>query len=1343
MPGQLFTHYFLTDGIKATAEWKASVVRPEAFAAFRDGVCQRYEALSRSRDPNEAATEQDLIRPVLELLGWADYLPQQGSIRNEDIPDHLLFADAAAKQRAAAKRKPRDRYLDALVVEESKRFGFALDTRDKDGQTMAGTPHGQILRYLSTAEIASESRIRWGILTNGGVWRLYDYRSRPRASGYFEADLKTLLDPDNEDGFRVFHLLFRRDSFTLQKGATTTFLEAALAEGRRYEERVAQDLSGVVFKDVFPSLVEAIADATGKSLAKIREAALIFLYRLLFVLYAEDRGLLPVNDERYDDYGLRKRVRDDIARRKADRDTFSAHATSYYDHLMTLFRLIDKGDTSIGLPPYNGGLFAAATLLEEVRLPDATIANIIYDLSHIKGTQEDRRFVNYRDMSVQQLGSIYERLLEHEPVRDGDKIVIRPNPYARKDSGSFFTPQELVDLIVERTLKPLAEERLKAFEDKAAQLKGDRRPKAQRKAELLKLDPAEAVLNLKVLDPAMGSGHFLVTAVDFLSDYVAELIEYVPAVVEWLDADYVSPLVKRVSAIRSEILQRAKEADWVMDESQLTDQAIIRRMVLKRCIYGVDKNPLTVELAKVSLWLHSFTVGAPLSFLDHHLRYGDSLVGLQVSEATDDLQRRAHLFLSSAVAGAEIAREGMQNIEEKSDADVAEVRESEALFHEVEKKTAELRGLLDALCGLRWLTAGMKQKDRTKFEKPLFRMLGLQPADAYKLLARGPEHVGGVPPDCDAIAWSEYIELWRKTVSIAEREGFLHWEVAFPGVWHHWQSTCPEGGFDAVIGNPPWDRIKLQEVEWFATRDPELALAPTAAARGKGIQRLRDQGASLAAEFDDAKNRAEKLGKIIRASGDYPLLSGGDINLYSLFVERAMSLIKPDGFVGLLTPSGIYADKTAARFFKSVSTSGRVGGLFDFENRKIFFKDVHASFKFCALIFGGEARRFDETKCAFFLHDTKEIHDEDRCFPLAPEDFTRVNPNTGTAPIFRTRRDAEITRRIYERHPVLVDHSGGEERKAWPVKYATMFHMTNDSHLFRTVAQLKAEGFYPIEGNHWKRGEDLYLPLYEGKMVQAFDHRAASVVVNPENLNRPAQPREATQEEHANPDWLPKPQFWVSLDEVDWPKGLEWAMAFKDVTAPTNVRTMIAAIVPRSPCGNTLPLLMPEEAGIYIYRENAWLLAACLNSFALDFTARQKVQGQHLNWFVVEQLPVIAPADYDRPFGATTARELVRDHMLRLTYTAHDMAPFARDLGYDGPPFVWDEEEHRHLRARLDALYFHLYGLTKEDAEYVLSTFPIVHREDKTAFGHYRTRDLILAYMNALSAGDTETIVAI
>ena len=561
-------------------------------------------------------------------------------------------------------------------------------------------------------------------------------------------------------------------------------------------------------------------------------------------------------------------------------------------------------------------------------------------------------------MSVQQLGSIYERLLERQPVLDeAGRIDIRPNPYARKDSGSFYTPQELVDLIVDHTLKPLVEERLQAFEEKSRQLASERRPKPDRHAELLPLDPAEAVLDLKVLDPAMGSGHFLVTAVDFLSDYVADLIEYAPAVPEWLD-DYASPLVDRVASIRRDILRRAQESRWIIDEAQLTDQAIIRRMVLKRCIYGVDKNPLTVELAKVSLWLHSFTVGAPLSFLDHHLRCGDSLIGLRVADATEDLQRLGGLFASSAIAGAEAATHGMQRIEEMSDADVSEVRESAALFRGVEDTTADLRRLLDFLCGMRWLTAGMKTKERNTFWAPVTEALGHEPAGAFALLSQGPAATGAASGDPEP-AESDFEQRWSDAGSIADDESFLHWEVAFPGVWRRWQDARPEGGFDAVIGNPPWDRIKLQEVEWFATRAPALALAPTAAARRTAIRRLR-RGGRPARRLTSTRprQRADNLGRLVRASGHYPLLGGGDVNLYSLFVERAMGLVKPDGFVGLLTPSGIYADKTAAKFFKSVSTSGRVAGLFDFENRKIFFKDVHASFKFCALVFGGEGRRF-------------------------------------------------------------------------------------------------------------------------------------------------------------------------------------------------------------------------------------------------------------------------------------------------------------------------------------------------------------------------------------------------
>ena len=1355
MPGQLFTQYFLTDGIQQTAEWQVSVEQPEAFAGFKAAVSERFESFSHYTNANESVTEQDLIRPILELLGWVDYLPQQGTSRNEDIPDHLLFEDAGSKTHAVARTNSEERYRDAVVVEESKRFGLVLDNRDATDRVQANTPHGQIQRYLSTAETVSDGRIRWGILTNGDTWRLYDHRARPRLTGYFGVDLGSVLKSGDEDTLRIFYLLFRRDAFTPQEGVTATFIDSAIDEGRRYEEQVAQDLSGVVFGQVFPALINEIARQTDADLTEVRDAALIFLYRLLFVLYAEDRGLLPVNDSRYADYGLRLRVRDDVARKIRDGNTFSTTFANYYDRLSSLFRAIDVGDASIGLPPYNGGLFAAesAPLLVAVSLSDAVVAPIVYELSHTDvGRLEEgpRRFVNYRDMSVQQLGSIYERLLEREPVREEDgSISVRLNPYARKDSGSFYTPQPLVDLIVDQTLKPLAEERLAAFESESKRLAGDRRPKTQRLADLAKLDPAEAVLDLKVLDPAMGSGHFLVTAVDFLADYIAELIEHAPVVPEWLDETYQSPLVGRVANIRSELVSRAQQSNWILDGSELTDQAIIRRMILKRCIYGVDKNPLTVELAKVSLWLHSFTVGAPLSFLDHHLRCGDSLIGLHVTSARDQLLSLGGLSASSAIQGAENATVGMERIEQMSDADISEVQESFDLFQGVEKTTADLRAVLDFLCGLDWLEAGMKKREKDSFEAPLKDRLDANPQDAYRLLADGrpPEHAGG--ESGRELNETPFDRVWEDARSVANRERFLHWEVAFPGVWHHWENVKPQGGFDAVIGNPPWDRIKLQEVEWFATRAPELALAPTAAARRAAIRELRENQDPLADVFDEAKARADGLGQLVRRSGDYPLLGGGDINLYSLFVERAMNLIKPDGIVGLLTPSGIYADRTAAKFFKSVSTTSRVAGIYDFENRRLgtglppYFPDVDSRFKFCALIFGGESRKFEETRCAFFLHDTETINDPDRCFPLAPEDFARVNPNTGTAPVFRTSRDAEITRRIYENHPVLVDRSDGTDRRVWPVRYNRMFDMTNDSHLFRTAAQLESEGFYPVEGNRWQKGDVLYLPLHEGKMVQAFDHRAAGVEINAANLSRPAQPRSATYDEHVDPAWQPSPQFWVDLAEIEWPADSGWAVSFKDVTSPTNVRTMIAAVGPRSAYGNTLPLLISPPDSVAEYRGNAGVWVACLNSFVLDFMARQKVQGQHLNWFVVEQLPVIVPADYDRQFGNRSARELVRDHVLRLTYTAHDMKPFAKDLGYDGEPFIWNGEERRHLRARLDALYFILYGIDREDAAYILDTFPIVRRQDEAEFGSYRTKEMVLAYMNALAAGDTETDVAV
>jgi hypothetical protein len=261
--------------------------------------------------------------------------------------------------------------------------------------------------------------------------------------------------------------------------------------------------------------------------------------------------------------------------------------------------------------------------------------------------------------------------------------------------------------------------------------------------------------------------------------------------------------------------------------------------------------------------------------------------------------------------------------------------------------------------------------------------------------------------------------------------------------------------------------------------------------------------------------------------------------------------------------------------------------------------------------------------------------------------------------------------------------------------------------------------------------------LYEGKMVQAFDHRAASVIVNEENLHRPAQPENATLEQHQNPSWLAEPQFFVPLEEVVGQVSDKWNLAFKAITAPTNMRTMIAGLLPQCGVGNSMGMILANNA-------TKPLLYANLNAFVLDFVARQKVQGQNLNWFMVEQLPVIPPSDYDRKFGKMTAREIVAREVLHLTYTAHDMAAFARDMGYEGDPFIWDDADRRQRRARLDALYFHLYGIGKDDADYILSTFPIVRRHDEDeSKGRYVTRDLILAQMDALAAGDVDAVISL
>lgn len=1324
----LFPPDFLNnaESVSVLGEW--AELTNETVDGYEERLRGIFKKVSPEWSPNESVTEDELIWPVLRELGWMSVLRQvnASAVGRHDIPDGIMYLDDKAKSRAMGVADARAQYAIGTVLVEAKKWRRPLDRRSSGDLA----PSTQIHRYLNRV-----GEVRWGILTNGSHWRLYYQGARSISDDFLEIDLPTALgmrepaedlfalsESDRRHLLRLFVLLFRRNAFLSEGPNGLTVHERALKEGRHYEQRVADNISALVFDDVFPRLVVAIAKATAETpLPEVRDAALVVLYRLLFVLYAEDRALLPVHDREYANIGLRRRVREDIGRRKDHGETFSATATGYWNALQDLCRIIDGGDPAFGLPPYNGGLFLEerTPILRGVRLSNSDMAEIIDALSFEK-TDAGRRYINYGNLSVQQLGSIYERLLEFEVARVGGEIVVRPNVFARKGSGSFYTPEPLVELILKETIDPLVNAKLDAFRQAS-------------NTDKEKHDAAEAILDLKVCDPAMGSGHFLVSLVDRLTDHVMGAL----AESHRLVAGYASPLVERIDAIRRTIQANAGAKGWTVDPVRLDDRRIVRRMVLKRCVYGVDKNPMAVELAKVSLWLHSFTVGAPLSFLDHHLRCGDSLFGFWVRDAMDRVYARAGQMFAVPLDEAMGAADPMGVIEELPDAEIAEAERSSELFAGIRSGIEPLDSLLSVVYAADWLQLDRSDQDVVDrwlaggFGDPIAIAMGkTEPAseddtDGLRRLAKIIDSAG----------------------QLVQQERFLHWQVEFPGVWSKWGDKERRGGFDAVIGNPPWERMKLQQVEWFAVRRPEIASVQRASDRKRMIRELDEAEDPLATEFQRASNRAAAALDMARGCGNYPRLSKGDVNLYSLFVERAFDLVNPNGLVGLLTPSGVALDKTAAPFFRSVATEGRLRALYDFENRKVFFPDVHASFKFSVFV-GARASTSKRARCAFYIHDVRELDDDQRCFPLAADDFARVNPNTGTAPIFRSRRDAELTTAIYERLPVLVDRSGVVEDRAWPVKYTSMFHMTNDSGLFRTREELEEQiGAWRTNGNLFDSPDGLWLPLYEGKMVQAFDHRAASVVVNLNNRHRPAKALAATPEERMDPNWSPEPRFWVSASDCSWANGETWVLGFKEITAATNARTMIAALFPTVGFGNKVPILRSENETSL---RDGWLLAANLNSTILDYVARQKLPGQTLNLFVVEQLPIVPWRAYGNSrFGPKSASEVVQEAVLELTYTGWDMAPFAIALGHTDDegepkaPFCWDAERRLCLRAKLDAVYFHLYGVTdREDVRHIYSTFPIVERLENALYGRYRSRDLCLAWMNALAAGKPDADVS-
>ena len=925
LAGNLFTRDYLLEGIVRTDQWKT--LKDKDFQAAKARLKKLFATFIKNTRPNEAETEKDLIYPVLDVLGWSEISvqPNLSTKGRKQVPDALLLADAEAKAQAVAEKESWKSFRHGLAIVEAKRWETSLDRSPRGDQSVPAT---QMMQYLSRVDIQTSGKVRLGILTNGQVWRLYFQGALSVAEDFFEIDLAKALElPGHgldlfdttderitpEHCLRLFMLMFGREAF-LPLDGQRTFHDVSRETGKVWEERVTRDLSKLVFGDLFPQLVTAIADHDNQRPAEIdrryldavRQSALILLYRLLFVVYAEDRDLLPDNVQPYKDKSLTT-MRLEIAQRREEKKSESRSSAFYWVRLKTIFKAIADGDNDFGIPPYNGGLFALenAALLDEVDLPDTVVTDVIYGLSH-RIEDGEPRYINYRDLTVQQLGTVYERTLEYDlKVDEAGKAVVDADDTARHESGSYYTPDSLVMLIIEKAVGPLVDDLVKAFEAKAEELSHDRRSRQERLGELRRIDPAREILRLKICDPAMGSGHFLVSLVDWMADKVIKAMGEAEQIVSWSDETYISPVAGEIHKIRYEISDQAKDNNWPYVDEHLEDRHIIRRMVLKRCVYGVDKNPLAVELAKVALWLHTFTVGAPLSFLDHHLRCGDSLFGSWVRPAIDRLSEWGSPLLMDAPRKRALgAAAGMQTIERLTDVDIAEVYQSKNLFDGVESMTSELSGLLTLIQAIEWHAPTSKLDKavaqaltKGSFGDPVKLATGEteleipQPRSETEMEKKKREITNGQKYDPHelAVRLNEWLPELRANFNDAR---FLHWQVSFPGMWSQWESVELHGGFDAVIGNPPYVRQELIK------------------------------------EIKPALKRA------------YPDTYSGTADLYVYFYDQGLKLLRPGGRLSYVVTNkwmragyarglrGLFAEKAWIEF------------VADFGHAKKFFRDA-------------------------------------------------------------------------------------------------------------------------------------------------------------------------------------------------------------------------------------------------------------------------------------------------------------------------------------------------------------------------------------------------------------------
>ena len=962
--------------------------------------------LERSRESRTTLTREMWATELFELLGFPPPQYQRAAIEaggaafpishrthtgENATPVHIVAVDQGLDERGTANRR---------------------------------TPHALVQEFLNRSESL------WGVVTNGEKLRLLRDSARLSKPTYMEFDLRAMIEGNAYGEFVVLYRLlhatrFPREGFDPHECFLEDYYNQGIEEGGRVREKLRDGVksalevlgTALVGHPSNVSLRDALRAGQLDEAGYYRQL-LNFVYRMLFLMVTEERKLLftesnPQRQAVYDRYYSVTHLRNRAERRFAG----DVHG-DLWEGLAQTFRLFrdEEAAGKLGISPLNGEMFrhSACAEIESAFCPNEPFLAAMRHLS----TFDDggvRRRVNYAHLDVEEFGSVYESLLDYRPVVHLADASGAPSRFElaagteRKQTGSYYTPPELVRELVESALVPVMEERLAAA----------------RTSE----DKEKALLALRVCDPASGSGHFLLAA------------------------------ARRIARE----LARVRTGD---EEPAPTAYRSAIRDVVRHCIYAVDKNPLAVDLCKVALWIEGHAAGFPLGFLDHHVKCGDSLVGVgDLSALTKGVPDSAY----KAVTGDDrqaVTQYRRRNRQERTgqqrmafdapEMSTTALARDYATFAELEELTPQ--DVLDK----EELYARLREPGsvwwQVKTACDLWTYAFFAP-----LMPVGDDGLDSVPTTSNvrSALRGQGVDQWlRGQANAASSEhSFFHWPLEFPDVFE-------DGGFDVVLGNPPWERIKLQEKEFFGTRDHNIATAPNKAARDRLIRRLPQNNPALAKEFAEAVHGSESTSRFVRGSDRFTLTGRGDVNTYSIFAETARSICRPTGRVGMIVPSGVATDDTTKVFFADLVDRRSLVSLYDFENREGVFPGVHRSYKFCLLTLTGEECSSEEAEFAFFLYRAEQLQDPVRRFVLAPEDFALFNPNTRTCPVFRTRRDMEIARKMYQRAGVFVrdEDAGGGVNNPWGVQFQAMFHMSNDSHLFKTKEQLQAEGFR-LEGN--------------------------------------------------------------------------------------------------------------------------------------------------------------------------------------------------------------------------------------------------------------------------------------